>query len=378
MRHLLLSAVVALLVLTLCEGGLRLAGVYGRTAMEPPPWMDGETYEQWKGWTERLGIEFSDVTDLEGWRWNPLLRWSLKPNVDLTARNIFLDPALGAAARWKLTTNSRGFRTPEFESEKAPGTARVVVLGDSNSMGWLLDNEEAYPRRLEAHLAALLGRPVEVINLAVGGYTSFSALQLWRREAMALSPDALVVSCGANDGQRMQTTDEQYAAAFSGTLGRFRHWLGGLKLTALLGRIRSGGESALVPRVGPEQFGVNLSLVAAEAREKGIPLVFLRVCFTGGAYQEELEKVISRFRIPLVAAEDEIVRAVSKPEVRRRSAALITEIDSWYSIEEKRADRSLLFLFRDGCHLNPLGADLVAAALAEDLGELLERGAAEQ
>ena len=179
-RHLLWSLAVALLVLAFCEGGLRLAGFYGVTPAQPPPWMDGETYELWQRSTESLGVELSDVTDLQGWRWDPVYRWALKPNVDITARNIFLDPARTDVG-WRLTTNSRGYRTPEFEEAGGGGRLRVIVLGDSNSMGWLLDDDDVYPRRLEGHLEDLLRSPVEVINLAVGGYTSFSVRELDRK-----------------------------------------------------------------------------------------------------------------------------------------------------------------------------------------------------
>jgi lysophospholipase L1-like esterase len=374
-RHLLWSLAVALLVLALCEGGLRLAGFYGVTPARPPTWMDGETYELWQRSTEALGVDLSDVTDLEGWRWDPVTRWALKPNVDIAARNIFLDPAR-ADTVWRLTTNSRGYRTPEFDDTASDGRLRVLVLGDSNSMGWLLDDEDAYPRRLEGHLEDLLHSPVEVINLAVGGYTSFSVKDLFFREALDLDPDALVISCGANDGQMMSTSDADYASgpppSPNGLAGR----LGRLRLTALLRRLLPSGEERLVPRVDPESYGANLDAVGAAARARGIPVVFLKVCCCKEGYNEKLDEAARRHGIPVVTAEEGMSVAMAQPEVRQKYSSLIGEIDGWYSLEEKKADFSLLFYFRDQCHLNPLGAELTAAALAGSLAAELGKGAA--
>jgi lysophospholipase L1-like esterase len=291
----------------------------------------------------------------------------------MTARNIFIDTARGDAAQWRLSTNSRGFRTPEFETSKDPGTLRVIVLGDSNSMGWLLDDEKTYPRRLEYYLGDLMERPVEVLNLAGGGYTSFSTLQLWRQEVLALNPDLIIVSCGANDGQRMQSTDEQYAAIFSGASGWLTYQLGRLKLTALLHRLRTERKAPPVPRVSPAKYGKNLALIAGEARDLGVPVVFFKVCCCRGAYQEELEKIVASFQMSLVVARKAIAANFSKPALRQSRAALIDEIFNWYTAGEREANPSLLFYFRDRCHMNPLGADLAAIGLAATVQKQLDK-----
>jgi lysophospholipase L1-like esterase len=371
-RHLVWSLAVALFVLALCEGGLRLAGVAGMVPAEPPPWMDGETYELWRKSTGNLGVDLADVTDLEGWRWDPVTRWALKPNVGIDARNIFLDPDR-ADTKWRLTTNSRGYRTPEFKETKRDGTLRVVVLGDSNSMGWLLNDEDVYPRRLEEHLKGFLHSPVEVVNLAVGGYTSFAVKELLYREALDLAPDALVVSCGANDGQMMATSDADYASSSPARPGGLAGRLGRLRLTALVRGLLPSAEGSLVPRVDTAGYAANLDAIGSAARSRSIPVVFLKVCCCEEGYNEGLEEAARRYHIPVMTAEEVMSEAIAKPEVRRKYSSLIGEIDGWYSLEEKKSDFSLLFYFRDRCHLNPLGAELVAAALAGTLaGELKE------
>src|SRR5208282_2794213 len=65
------------------------------------------------------------------------LRWKLRPNLETTW--------YGTGFR----TNSHGFRTPEIELEKPPGTYRILIFGSSNTMGYGVNCEEMYTRYLE-------------------------------------------------------------------------------------------------------------------------------------------------------------------------------------------------------------------------------------
>lgn len=68
------------------------------------------------------------------------------------------------------TTNSRGTRGPEIQMPKPPGTFRIVVIGDSITMGSGVRYEEAYPELMEHGLGPTKdGRHVEVINLGLAG-----------------------------------------------------------------------------------------------------------------------------------------------------------------------------------------------------------------
>jgi hypothetical protein len=85
----------------------------------------------------------------------------------------------GAEGRlWQcdVKINSHGFRDREYAIEKAPGTTRIVALGDSITFGNYLPLETVWTERLEA-LYAKRGRPVEVLNLGVGGYDSWQEVR---------------------------------------------------------------------------------------------------------------------------------------------------------------------------------------------------------
>lgn len=94
-----------------------------------------------------------------------------------------------------FVTNSRGFRTPEYDQQKAPGTWRVVALGDSftfasGGVPW----PDLWTTRLAAGMAAATPRPVELVNLGVPAVGPSYELRVWRLEAAALQPDLVVLA----------------------------------------------------------------------------------------------------------------------------------------------------------------------------------------
>jgi lysophospholipase L1-like esterase len=115
---------------------------------------------------------------------------------------------------WEIRTNSARMRGPEFDAEKAPGTLRIVSIGDSSAFGWGVAEEHTYARLLERHLnerQAKDGRRFEVLNAGVPGYTSFQGLGYLRRDLLELEPDVVLTYFGLNDltGARFYSDREQ-------------------------------------------------------------------------------------------------------------------------------------------------------------------------
>jgi hypothetical protein len=89
-----------------------------------------------------------------------------------------------------VRTNSRRLRGGEI-GDKAPGTRRILALGDSVTHGWGVTEEESYPSRLQEELRAR-GLSVEVINAGVPA-NPIGTMQAWcRAEAPGFSPDLLL------------------------------------------------------------------------------------------------------------------------------------------------------------------------------------------
>lgn len=119
---------------------------------------------------------------------------------------------------YDLTTGDMGFMT-EFPllapPRKEPRELRVVLTGGSGAQGWgASSNSAMLDRRLEARLsAALKGRRVRVINLAMAGSGAYQNFIALNRYAHPLEPDLLVAVIGYNDAR---------LAAESGGDGYFR------------------------------------------------------------------------------------------------------------------------------------------------------------
>ena len=95
--------------------------------------------------------------------------------------------------------NAKGLRDPrDFPYEKPPGTARIVSLGDSFTMGYEVAFEETFSQVLEARLRAA-GHRVEVLNAGVSGYSNAEALVYLERELLRYEPDVVLLSFFGND-----------------------------------------------------------------------------------------------------------------------------------------------------------------------------------
>lgn len=99
-----------------------------------------------------------------------------------------------------VTINSRGLRNPEIGVERTPGVRRIIVLGDSLTFGWGVDEAHTYPRRLEARLNAT-GARHEVINAGVGNYNTSQQVAWFTERGVAYQPDEVVLGFYINDAE---------------------------------------------------------------------------------------------------------------------------------------------------------------------------------
>ena len=124
----------------------------------------------------------------------PDLPYRLRPGVSLDVHGARVD------------VNALGMRDrAETTREPAPGTQRVVVVGDSVAFGWRQDVDRAFARRLEEELAAKrAGKPgrVEVLNGGVPGYNAVNEAAWFREFGAALAPETVLVAVNLNDFDR--------------------------------------------------------------------------------------------------------------------------------------------------------------------------------
>jgi lysophospholipase L1-like esterase len=126
-------------------------------------------------------------------------------------------------------TNSLGFRDQrEYSLTKAPGTFRILVLGDSVTFGHGALYETSYPYLLEQRLREW--RPDvkwEVWNLGVPGYNTAQELAYLEEVEARYSPDLVIVGFFLNDftGFEPKRSPGLLARAESAALRTMqRHW----------------------------------------------------------------------------------------------------------------------------------------------------------
>jgi lysophospholipase L1-like esterase len=97
-------------------------------------------------------------------------------------------------------TNSLGVRGPEYTLEPAPDVFRIVIAGDSVTMGAGVDEADAYPQVLSRLLEGRSERwRYEVINLGVSGLNIGTIVGRLRNIGLRYHPHLLVYGFTPND-----------------------------------------------------------------------------------------------------------------------------------------------------------------------------------
>jgi lysophospholipase L1-like esterase len=135
--------------------------------------------------------------DLEMWKYalevkgissDPLIGHNHRPN-----RQGFL---MGV----QFDTNSKGLRDREFSYEKPPGRLRIMMLGDSFTVGWGAKFDETFPKRIE-RMYTDRGIQAEAINTGVGNYNTIQEVEYYLTEGYKYNPDIVVLNFTFNDAE---------------------------------------------------------------------------------------------------------------------------------------------------------------------------------
>ncbi len=110
-----------------------------------------------------------------------------------------------------VRTNALGMRDRPHDPLPAPGSFRIVVLGDSFMEAYQVPLENSLPYLLQERLAP---RGVEVLNLGVGGYGTAQALLALEEEGLGYRPDLVVLAFYA--GNDVQNNSYAIEAALHG------------------------------------------------------------------------------------------------------------------------------------------------------------------
>lgn len=295
---------------------------------------------------------------------DPLLFWRLKPNLDRAVWDFTL-----------ISTNSRGIRRDGELGRKEPGAIRVVCLGDSVTFGYRVPvhwpeklgppspDHLPYPMLLERALrAANPGRKIEVVALAVPGYTSYQGLRLLRREIDRLQPDVVTACFGWNDTTLRAAPDREVmpdgaarvllrrVAASSQAITHAALWLQRRRERAASQQQQTARPR--VPRVPEGEFVANMIEVSRLARESGA-----RVLLVGPVYRDAVTDPPEAARI---RAHRDLLRAGA--QVHGVDYLEITELTEANHPHNKK-------LFGELIHPNHEGHRVFAAAVLKHFAE---------
>lgn len=132
----------------------------------------------------------------------------------------------------RVTTNPTGMRGPrEYPVARPAGGRRVLLLGDSFTFGYGVEDGEVVSAVLEDLLNAAPGAPrTEVINLGVSGFGQAEELVTWEQRGRAYQPDLVAVLYFDNDIGN-NAVAQLYTAGPAGTVTRTGNaYLPGAKL----------------------------------------------------------------------------------------------------------------------------------------------------
>lgn len=251
----------------------------------------------------------------------------------------------GTLAGTPMRTNSLGMRGPE---PRGNGARRVLVLGDSCTMGWRVADDESYPAVLQSLLAARPGEPpVDVLNAGLAGYTSHQGLVYLREHGLALDPDVVVIAFGWNDATRLGDVVEQIE-----TENRLSHliWLDDWLLTHShsyrLARWRGhqrATDTSRPFRVSRERLRTNLGEMIRLAREGGAQVVlinFLRPANVMG-HSPAIEAAAADNQVPMIVYEGERLDVVHPTAAgyRRVAAELAATLDEHHFLAPRANHR---------------------------------------
>ena len=105
-----------------------------------------------------------------------------------------------AARTFAYRTNAQGLRDRDRPA-KAAGSKRVLVIGDSYTVGYAVAEDEAFPQVAE-RLLQQRGHPgIEVLNAGIPDYNSRQERQLLDKLMPVYAPDAVVLAYVLNDAE---------------------------------------------------------------------------------------------------------------------------------------------------------------------------------
>jgi lysophospholipase L1-like esterase len=117
---------------------------------------------------------------------DPDLKWRNRPNLSARYQGV------------QMRFNELGLRDDPV-GPKTSDEFRILLLGDSQTLGWGVEHDSTWGARLQRILSDRLRHRVRVINAGVAGYETRQEYRYLMRDGLALSPDLILLMYLDND-----------------------------------------------------------------------------------------------------------------------------------------------------------------------------------
>lgn len=200
--------------------------------------------------------------ELQSWFvYSPVLGWERRPNFK------------GIAAREYREFDSQGYMIRKGRSF-SQNRSKILLLGDSCTYGLQVEIDSTYGAFLEDKLGS-----VDVVNLAVPGYTSYQGLQVLER-VISLNPSLIIASFSFNDRRYVLNKADMDSPSHFQFIWRWS-WVNYLNNYSYVYKMLSTDRIGRIDlrttpvRVPLEEYTSNLEKMVEIAQNHKIPLIFL-------------------------------------------------------------------------------------------------------
>jgi hypothetical protein len=144
-----------------------------------------------------------EIYDVEMYRYSRLLKEDAPPEAP-AMHHWHRKNAEAFLQGVSIRTNELRMRDRPRTEKAAPGTRRVLILGDSITLGWGVPQDRTYSAVLETRLAAHGAGRYEVLNAGVGNYTLSRMIGYYDFALSRLEPETVVLAFYLTNASREQ------------------------------------------------------------------------------------------------------------------------------------------------------------------------------
>jgi len=152
----------------------------------------------------RFANRNAGIYDVEMYRYSRLLKEDAPPEAP-AMHHWHRKNAEAVLQRVLIRTNALRMRDRPRAETPAPGTTRILVLGDSITLGWGVAQDRTYSAVLESRLTQEAGPGrFEVLNAGVGNYTLSRMIGYYDFALRRLDPEIVIVAFYLTNASREQ------------------------------------------------------------------------------------------------------------------------------------------------------------------------------